>query len=80
MAYWGKKNLWSFLERRFVSRKNTRPSDLSEEEIRAGDADAIALCSFRTEDLLGDSPQEEEDGENLRSNEIRKAELGASPC
>ena len=53
-----------------------RTSDLSEKEIRAGDVDAIALCSFRTGDLVGKSPQEEELSENLRSNEVRKADIG----
>lgn len=56
-----------------------RTSALSEKEIRAREVDASAPCSFRTGDLIGKSPQEEELRENLRSNEVRKADIETFP-
>ena len=67
MTYLGEKNLG-------VSWKGALQAEhLSEKEIRAGDVDAIGLHSFRTGRK---APQEEGLSENLRSIEVRKADLG----
>ena len=71
MTYLGEKNLG--VSWKGALQAEHRSSDLSEKEIRAGDVDAIGLHSFRTGRK---APQEEGLSENLRSVEVRKADLG----